>query len=82
MTLADLALEEMALESARHEADHIYAVAEAVTYRQALLIALEGWAADKRAWAAAQRRLAGAEQRLRQLMGTEPWHPDDGPTRG
>ena len=66
----ELVVSGLAQDCAGLEADHLDAVAEAATYRQLLLIALEGWTAEK-------QRADSATQRLRQVMGREPWHREE-----
>lgn len=66
----ELVVSGLAQDNAGLEADHHDAVAEAATYRQLLLMALEGWEAEK-------RRADGATQRLRQVMGREAWHREE-----
>lgn len=60
----------LAQDCAGLEADHHDALAEAATYRQMLILALEGWQAET-------VRADEAEHRLRQIMGREPWHQEE-----
>lgn len=68
----ELVIQDLALDCADLDLERIEAVAEAATYRQLLLIALEGWETEK-------CRADASTQRLRQLMGREPWHREEVP---
>lgn len=70
----ELVISGLAQDCAGLEADHVDAIAEAATYRQLLLTALELFAAEK-------RRADSATQRLRQVMGREAWHAEEGDER-
>jgi hypothetical protein len=68
-THVDLALEDSALDYQTIHDEWISAVAEAVTYRQMLTVALA-------LLSERQIRCDRQEQRLRQILGSEPWHQE------
>ena len=70
MTVADLALADLATDYAALEAQLVEAVCLLRTYREMVQIALPAWHAET-------KRARGSTQRLRQILGVETSTPEN-----
>jgi hypothetical protein len=80
MTAADMVIEALAADASQAEDALVTAVAEGESYRACLRAALALYAEERQKSLRLERRCKESDRRMREFLGDEEMHPEQGET--